>query len=156
MELHQQATTGQIDAKQLSCCEQELVLTHVPYVHRLARRFYRQYRSCGIDFDDCISAGYVGLCRPAQRYDQTLGHDFKTFSFLRIRGAMFDLLREHGMVSRGVYKQIQQNRRAQAATDGEDALDVQKTIRTETEVALSHKKLPYSVAQTSGQLRQLS
>ncbi len=50
----------------------------------------------GIDFDDFFAAALLGLCDAARRYDPARGESFQTFSFLRIRGAMYDLIRRGG------------------------------------------------------------
>ena len=45
--------------------------------------------------DDLQSAAYLGLCEAATRFDFTRDNiSFKTFAYLRIRGAVFDILRK--------------------------------------------------------------
>jgi len=55
----------------------------------------------GIEFEEFYSAALLGLCDAAQRFDTTKGENFQTYSYLRIRGAMYDLIRRGGWVARG-------------------------------------------------------
>ena len=54
--------------------------------------------------DDLISAGMVGLIDAVDRYDAGRGCSLKTYSGLRIRGAMVDELRSQDWVPRAVHR----------------------------------------------------
>jgi RNA polymerase sigma factor for flagellar operon FliA len=54
--------------------------------------------------EDLISAGVVGLIDAVDRYDATKGCSLKTYSSLRIRGAMVDELRSQDWVPRTVHR----------------------------------------------------
>jgi len=54
--------------------------------------------------DDLISAGVVGLIDAVDRYDSSKGCSLKTYSSLRIRGAMVDELRSQDWVPRTVHR----------------------------------------------------
>ena len=54
--------------------------------------------------DDLISAGMVGLIDAVDRYDAGQGCSLKTYSGLRIRGAMVDELRSQDWVPRSVHR----------------------------------------------------
>ena len=54
--------------------------------------------------DDLISAGVVGLIDAVDRYDASNGCSLKTYSSLRIRGAMVDELRNQDWVPRTVHR----------------------------------------------------
>jgi RNA polymerase sigma factor for flagellar operon FliA len=54
--------------------------------------------------DDLISAGVVGLIDAVDRYDAGKGCSLKTYSGLRIRGAMVDELRSQDWVPRTVHR----------------------------------------------------
>lgn len=71
----------------------ELIVDHVKFAQKLTRTFYYQQTNGIGDYDELQSSAFVGLCDAAQRYDAARGMTFETFSFLRIRGAMFDYLR---------------------------------------------------------------
>lgn len=54
--------------------------------------------------EDLISAGVVGLIDAVDRYDASKGCSLKTYSSLRIRGAMVDELRNQDWVPRTVHR----------------------------------------------------
>ena len=54
--------------------------------------------------EDLISAGVVGLIDAVDRYDSSKGCSLKTYSSLRIRGAMVDELRDQDWVPRTVHR----------------------------------------------------
>jgi len=43
-----------------------------------------------VDRDDLIAYGQVGLAEAARNFDPSLGHQFSTFAYYRIRGAIYD------------------------------------------------------------------
>ncbi|RIK06807.1 MAG: hypothetical protein DCC49_10985 [Acidobacteria bacterium] len=56
--------------------------------------------------EDYISAGYLGLVEAARRYDPKSGVDFKSYSFLRIRGAVIDYIRQSTQVAGKDYRTL--------------------------------------------------
>lgn len=72
---------------------QELITSHLKFSEGVARKFYREYQHSQLEFDDIRSAAYYGLCRAASRYEESRGVSFRAYSYMRIRGAMYDLLR---------------------------------------------------------------
>lgn len=75
---------------------EQLIVEHMQYARQIARRFYRARQFMGIDEDEFVGAAYLGLCDAASRYDFSRGINFRTYSYFRIRGAIFDLLRKLG------------------------------------------------------------
>jgi len=73
----------------------QLVERYAPMVKRVARRIWRRLPSgqSGLEQDDLISAGIVGLLEAEKRYDATCGRPFETFAEFRVKGAMLDELR---------------------------------------------------------------
>lgn len=84
----------------------ELVVEQMIFAKKLASDFYRRRAYLGIEREDYEGAALLGLCDAARRYDPSRGMGFKTFVYLRIRGAMFDLLRRGGLVPRAEYKKM--------------------------------------------------
>lgn len=82
---------------------EELIEQHIGYARALARNFHRKRRNIGIEYEDYAGAAMVGLCDAAQRFDPMLNPNFKTYSYLRICGAMYDLLRNYGGINRACY-----------------------------------------------------
>jgi RNA polymerase sigma factor FliA len=56
----------------------------------------------GVELDDLIQAGMVGLLDALGRFDSTAGASFATFASQRIRGAMIDELRTRDWLPRSV------------------------------------------------------
>lgn len=83
--------------------QQQLVEKHFEYVVRIAKQVKRTI-SANIETDDLISYGMTGLMEAAKRYDPALGANFSTFSYYRIRGAIYDGLRTMGTLSRTEYR----------------------------------------------------
>lgn len=70
------------------------------YARKLALKFYRERERGDLDYEDFVSAAYLGLCDAARRFDPARGHSFQMFSHFRIRGAMVDMLRSIGSIPR--------------------------------------------------------
>lgn len=80
----------------------KLVEDHLGYVRALARRVQRELSSA-LDFDELVGYGSRGLVEAARRFDPTRGVAFTTFAHYRIRGAIFDGLRQTGWLGRSQY-----------------------------------------------------
>lgn len=78
-----------------------LVEQHLPAVRRQALALQVKLPA-GIDLDDLIQAGMVGLLDALKRFDPHAGASFATFAGQRIRGAMIDELRTRDWLPRSV------------------------------------------------------
>ncbi|HCE39888.1 MAG: RNA polymerase sigma factor FliA [Alcanivorax sp.] len=78
-----------------------LLEQHLPAVRRQALALQVKLPS-GIDLDDLIQAGTVGLLDALRRFDPNAGASFSTFASQRIRGAMIDELRTRDWLPRSV------------------------------------------------------
>lgn len=81
----------------------QLIEQYSDYVVRIAKQVKRTL-SPNIETDDLIGYGMTGLIEAAERFDPTMGANFSTFSYYRIRGAIYDGLRVMGSLSRTEYK----------------------------------------------------
>lgn len=70
-----------------------LIESHMPYTKRLAKKMYSKNSWIGVDLPDVVSAAYYGLCDAAWRYDARESTNFQTFSYMRVRGAVYDAMR---------------------------------------------------------------
>jgi RNA polymerase sigma factor for flagellar operon FliA len=93
--------------------QQQLVEKHLEYVVRIAKQVKRSVAS-NIETDDLISYGMTGLIEAAKRYDPKMGANFSTFSYYRIRGAIYDGLRTMGTLSRTEYRRQRFEEKAQS------------------------------------------
>src|SRR5580700_2233844 len=93
--------------------QKKLVEQYSDYVVRIAKQVKRTL-SPNVETDDLIGYGMTGLMEAAERFNPSLGANFSTFSFYRIRGAMYDGLRVMGSLSRTEYKRQRFEERASA------------------------------------------
>jgi RNA polymerase sigma factor for flagellar operon FliA len=92
---------------------QRLVEAHLTFVRSVAAKVKEQLPR-EIEFDDLVAYGTQGLIEAAERYDPAHGTAFTTFSYYRIRGAIFDGLRGMGWLPRGEYARIRFEERSNA------------------------------------------
>jgi RNA polymerase sigma factor for flagellar operon FliA len=81
----------------------QLIAETIPFATRLAKQFYSQRQHTLLDLEECISAALFGLCEAARNYQPKKNPVFKTFAYLRIRGAMYDIIRENGGIPRSMF-----------------------------------------------------
>ena len=94
-----------------------LVEGHVRLVHHIVRRMARGVPPC-VDVDDLIAAGFEGLLRAAERFDEQRGVAFSTFAGCSIRGAVLDALREMDPLARPTRKRVNDLERAESRLAG--------------------------------------
>lgn len=100
------AKASQAYARQSSASrEEELIVRYLPLVrhvvHKVATNIHHQQ-----DVEDLISAGTVGLVKAARNYSASRDADFKTYAYIRIRGAVIDELRSRSPLSSAVHHKI--------------------------------------------------
>lgn len=76
-----------------------LVMQELPQVYYIAARIHDRLPR-HVDMEDLVSAGVIGLLEASRCFDSTKNVQFKTFAKFRIRGAIFDGLREMDWGSR--------------------------------------------------------
>ena len=79
------------------------IATHHLLVRRIAHAFERRLPA-GIDLDDLVQAGLIGLCEASHNYDPSQGASFTTYATIRIRGAILDEVRRSDWVPRSVHR----------------------------------------------------
>lgn len=77
----------------------QLVEQHRSYVRAMAVKLM-QNLAVRVDLQDLIAYGDVGLIEAAERFDARRGVAFSTFAHYRIKGAIYDGLRQMGIFSR--------------------------------------------------------
>jgi RNA polymerase sigma factor for flagellar operon FliA len=85
----------------------EEILTLLPMVRRIARRAV-SYIHPPLSLDDLVSAGTIGLLKAARDFDASHQAEFKTYAYIRIKGAVLDELRRASPLPCGVNKQVRQ------------------------------------------------
>jgi len=77
----------------------------LPMVPKIVQKVVT-YLKPPLSYEDLVSAGTVGLVKAARDYDPSHQAEFKTYAYIRIRGAVLDELRRWSFVPAGVDKQI--------------------------------------------------
>jgi RNA polymerase sigma factor for flagellar operon FliA len=77
----------------------------LPMVRQIARRAV-SYIKPPLSFEDLVSAGTVGLLKAARDFDAAHQTEFKTYAYIRIKGAVLDELRRASLLPSGVTRQI--------------------------------------------------
>ena len=78
------------------------LLPMVPYVARKVTTYLKP----PLTFEDIVSAGVVGLVKAAKDYNAKFNTEFKTYAYIRIKGAILDELRSWSFISANAEKQI--------------------------------------------------
>lgn len=121
----------------------ELVVAYYPLVQRIARRLTARLPP-GIEVDDLVSAGVIGLIEALARFDPARGVPFEVSARYRIQGAMLDALRATDWVPRAVRlrgKVLEHARRTLIARLGRAPSPVELAEHLETTVEVVHALL---------------
>ncbi|MCB0344221.1 MAG: sigma-70 family RNA polymerase sigma factor [Bdellovibrionales bacterium] len=123
---------------QLNNSQRRMVEEHVEFALRVARKFHSQRPDSEFDVEDFEGAALLGLCDAARRFNQCKGMNFRTFAFLRVRGAMLDAVRNGSGIPRRQFNRLVQNSQ-------------QGSEETAAE-SVKAENLPYSFARTANEL----
>jgi RNA polymerase sigma factor for flagellar operon FliA len=91
--------------------DERRILDHLPLVRHVVQKIAGHLGS-RVDLENLISAGTLGLVKAAHSFDQGRQTEFKTYAYIRIRGAVLDELRSESFVPSTVHKQIRLARQA--------------------------------------------
>lgn len=108
------STSGTIRAYQRTAEQQrrdDLIVGHLPLVKHVIGRLLGDLPA-SVDAENLESAGVLGLVEAASKYDPTRSAQFKTFAYLRIRGAIVDELRRNSPLPQHVLSRVSQVRKA--------------------------------------------
>lgn len=79
--------------------QDELIQKNTGFITEIAGEIFTEYgladANFGIEFDELLQEGRIGLWRCIEKYDPTLGASFLTYAKPSIRNAMIDLVRQH-------------------------------------------------------------
>jgi RNA polymerase sigma factor for flagellar operon FliA len=84
----------------------EIVKRFLPLVRYVASRMSVKFHA-GLDFEDILSFGVLGLLDAVDRFEPERGFCFQTFAVPRIRGAILDELRRYDWISRSGREKLQ-------------------------------------------------
>ncbi|WP_291964859.1 FliA/WhiG family RNA polymerase sigma factor [Caloramator sp.] len=86
---------------------EEMILKYIPYVKYIASRLLIGIPP-GIEFDDLVSYGIIGLIDAIEKFDPTKGIKFETYATLRIKGAIIDELRKISWMPKSAFSKLTQ------------------------------------------------
>jgi RNA polymerase sigma factor for flagellar operon FliA len=121
--------------------QNERIIQYLPMVTKIAQRVVT-YLKPPLSFEDLVSAGTVGLIKAARDYDPSHQAKFKTYAYIRIKGAVLDELRSLSLLPANLSKQIQK------------ALRLSRQISEETGAAPADTELAEKLGITVEQLYQ--
>jgi len=90
--------------------DDEQIAQFLPMVHKIAQRVVT-YLKPPLSFEDLVSAGTVGLVKAARDFDPSHRANFKTYAYIRVKGAILDELRGWSFVPANLNKQIRDAQR---------------------------------------------
>lgn len=106
--------SGNIQAYQRQAEQQrrdELIVSHLPLVKHVIGRLIGEVPP-NVDVENLESAGVLGLVEAAAKFDPTRNAQFKTFAYLRIRGAIVDEMRRNSPLPQHIHTRLAAVRRA--------------------------------------------
>ncbi len=118
------------------------ITDYLPMVNSIARKV-ATYLKPPLSFEDMVSAGTVGLLKAARDFDAAHGAQFKTYAYIRIKGAMLDELRSASMLPSGLSRQVK------------EAMALSQRIATERGTAPSDAELADRLGITTEELADL-
>jgi len=87
----------------------KLIIEFLPMVHRIVHQVVSFLRP-PLSNEDLVSAGTIGLVKAARDYDPSKDAEFKTYAYIRVRGAVLDELRSWSFTPATVKKQFERAR----------------------------------------------
>lgn len=84
---------------------EEMILKYIPYVKYIASRIVSG-KPPGIESEDLISFGIIGLIDAIEKFDPSKGLKFETYATLRIRGAIIDELRKISWIPKSAFSKL--------------------------------------------------
>jgi RNA polymerase sigma factor FliA len=93
--------------------DEKRILDHLPLVRHVVQKV-AAHLGHKADLENLISAGTLGLVKAAHSFDPKHQAEFKTYAYIRIRGAVLDELRSESFLPSAVYKQIRLAQQAYA------------------------------------------
>ena len=91
--------------------EEKWIMDHIPLVHHIVNKVVGHVGATA-EGEDLVSAGTLGLIKAAKSYDPSKDAVFKTYAYIRVRGAVIDELRGSSFVPAAVHNQIRRIREA--------------------------------------------
>ena len=85
----------------------KLIVDFLPLVHKIVQQT-TSYLHPPLTREDLVSAGTIGLIKAARDYDCSKEAEFKTYAYIRVRGAVLDEMRSWSFTPSSIKKQFEQ------------------------------------------------
>lgn len=118
------------------------IMQFLPMVNSIARKATSYLRS-PLSFEDLVSAGTIGLVKAARDFDPSHGAKFKTYAYIRIKGAILDELRNASILPSNLNRQVRA------------AMDLHQRISKERGVPPSDQELAAGLGISTDELYSL-
>jgi len=121
----------------------QIVIQYAPLVRYVIGRLALRLPT-GMDHEDLLGYGTIGLIEAVDRFDPTRGVKFETYAIQRIRGSIIDELRRLDPVTRGIRQKAMQIERAMSALSMEMGRlpdDAEVAERLDMDLAEYHRVL---------------
>jgi RNA polymerase sigma factor for flagellar operon FliA len=111
--------------------------------------------------EDFVAAGFLGLVEAAGRFDASRGSDFKSFAYLRIRGAVIDHIRASCDLSGYAYQMLKalegvQEMRERSLEDRRAQREQRGSAGAEAITLLSKSAIALALSSASAEFNQLA
>lgn len=84
---------------------EEMILKYIPYVKYIASRLISG-KPPGVEYEDLISFGILGLIDAIEKFDPSKGLKFETYATLRIKGSIIDELRKISWIPKSAFSKL--------------------------------------------------
>jgi RNA polymerase sigma factor FliA len=84
--------------------KEELINKNMPIVKSIASKYYTN--KIGMEFEDLVSYGVMGLLDASDKFDEEKGVKFSTYASIRITSYIIDEIRRQSPVSRGCLSKV--------------------------------------------------
>ena len=84
---------------------EEMIIKYIPYVKYIASRIVIG-KPPGVEYEDLISFGIIGLIDAIEKFDVSKGLKFETYATLRIKGAIIDELRKMSWIPKSAFSKL--------------------------------------------------
>lgn len=122
------ATRAYRDQKKQSA-EDERITEFLPMVQKIVHRVITYMRP-PLSLEDLVSAGTIGLVKAARDYDPSHQACFKTYAYIRVKGAILDELRSASLLPVNINRQVRRALQLSRKITGQTG-----TVPTDAELA---------------------
>jgi RNA polymerase sigma factor for flagellar operon FliA len=131
---------------------ESLIIQHQDYVRSLARGIAKRLPR-HVEFDELVSMGQVGLVTAAKQFEAGRGVAFATFAYYRIRGAIFDGLRQVAWLPPSAKREVArlgtENEVAEVTAESTELSDDPEFLAKQFETAVGRLGAVFLLSQSS-------